>query len=113
MKEWITLSTNPTGLPGSSVRVMTLPEAPLLAAKPTDALYVPRQTDAWVPPLSIALRLAREDLAEQQNANIHDHTAMVRAATTLEIRLRQLLAAVDADCARTVRPLGERQGGAA
>lgn len=29
MKEWITLSTNPTDLPGTSVRVMTLPEAPL------------------------------------------------------------------------------------
>lgn len=29
MKEWITLSANPTGLPGESVRVMTLPEAPL------------------------------------------------------------------------------------
>ena len=105
--------SNPTDRPGTSVLVMTLPEAPAPAAQPVDALYVPRPSDTWVPPLSTALRLAREDLAVQQAANIHDHTAMVTAATTLEIRLRQVLAAVDADCARTVRPLAERQGGVA
>lgn len=113
MKEWITLSANPTGRPGSSVPALSLPEAPAPAAKPVDALYVPRPSDAWVPPLDIALRLAREDLAEQQTANIHDHPAMITAATKLEIRLRQLLDALDADCARTVRPLAERKGGAA
>ena len=108
------MTTSPIEMPGRrSVPVLSLTEAPAPAPKPTDALYVPRPSDAWVPPLSIALRLAREDLAVQQGANIHDHTAMVRAATVLEIRLRQLLAAVDADCARTVRPLAERQGGAA
>lgn len=92
---------------------MTLPDAPLSAVKPADALYVPSPSDAWSPPLSIALRLAREDLAVQQAANIHDHMAMVTAATVLEIRLRQVLDALDADSARTVRPLAERQGGAA
>lgn len=60
-------------------------------------LYEPHPSDAYVPPLSSALRLAREDLAVQQGANIHDHQAMVRAAVTLEIRLRGLLAALDAD----------------
>lgn len=100
-------------LDSGQIRVLPLNEAPLPAADPVDALYVPRPSDAWSPPLSIALRLAREDLAVQQAANIHDHTAMVTAATVLEIRLRQLLDALDAESARTVRPLAERQGGAA
>jgi hypothetical protein len=107
------MTTSPIEMPGRSTPVLSLAKAPAPAVMPVDALYVPRPSDTWVPPLSIALRLAREDLAEQQAANIHDHTAMVKAATTLEIRLRQLLAAVDADSARTVRPLAERQGGAA
>ena len=62
-----------------------------------DALYVPQPSDAYVPPLDMARRLAQEDLAAQQSASIHDHMSMVRAAVTLEIRLRQLLAALDAD----------------
>lgn len=89
--------SNPTDLPGESVRVMTLPEAPLPDAKPVAALYQPRPSDAYAPPLSTALRLAREDLAAQQGANIHDHDAMIRAAVTLETRLRLLVAALDAD----------------
>lgn len=64
---------------------------------PVEALYQPRPSDAYTPPLSSALLLAREDLAVQQGANIHDHQAMIRAAVTLEIRLRGLLAALDAD----------------
>ncbi|UJV42015.1 hypothetical protein CVT30_21175 [Streptomyces sp. AMCC400023] len=66
-------------------------------AGPFNALYVPRPSDAFAPSLSSALLLAREDLAVQQAANIHDHLAMVRAATVLETRLRLLLAALDAD----------------
>lgn len=66
-------------------------------APPVEALYVPRPSDAYTPPLSTALRLAREDLAVQQGANIHSHEAMIRAAVTLEIRLRLLLDALDAD----------------
>jgi hypothetical protein len=89
--------SNPTDLPGESVRVMTLPEAPLPDAKPVDALYQPRPSDAYAPPLSTALRVAREVLAEHQGANIHDPLAMVRAATALEGQLRLLLAALDAD----------------
>jgi hypothetical protein len=76
---------------------MTLPEAPLPDAKPVEALYRPRPSDAYAPPLSTALRLAREALAAQQGANVYDHVAMVKAAVSLEIRLRELLAALDAD----------------
>ena len=107
------MTTSPIEMPGRSVPVLSLAKAPAPVVKPTDALYVPRPSDTWVPPLSIALRLAREDLATQQAANIHDHTAMVTAATVLEIRLRQVLDALDADSARTVRPLAEGKGGAA
>jgi hypothetical protein len=76
---------------------MTLPEALSPDVRPADALYQPRPSDAYAPPLSTALRLAREDLAAQQGANIHDHHAMLRAAVVLETRLRLLLAALDAD----------------
>jgi hypothetical protein len=75
---------------------MPLHESPKVVP-PVDALYQPRPSDAYAPPLSSALRLAREDLAVQQGANIHDHHAMIRAAVTLETRLRLLLAAMDAD----------------
>ena len=67
------------------------------AVPPVEALYQPQPSDAYAPPLDIALRLAREDLAAQQGANVHDHEAMVGAAVKLEIRLRQLLRALDAD----------------
>jgi hypothetical protein len=76
---------------------MTLPEALSPDAQPSDALYQPRLSDAYAPPLSTALKLAREDLAAQQAANIHDPHAMLRAAVVLEARLRLLLAALDAD----------------
>lgn len=93
------MSASPIEMPGRSVPVLSLPEAPLPDAQPVDALYVPRPSDVYAPPLGTALRLAREDLAVQQGANIHDHQAMVRAAVMLEVRLRLLLAALDADAA--------------
>jgi hypothetical protein len=107
------MTTSPIEMPGRTVPVLSLTEAPAPAANPMDALYVPRPSDAYAPPLDIAVRLARRDLAVQQNANVQDHAAMVTAAAVLEVRLRLLLDALDADCARTVRPLVERQGGAA
>jgi hypothetical protein len=73
------------------------PQARPETVPPVQALYQPRPSDAWVPPLDSALSLAREDLKIQQGANIHDREAMIRAAVTLEIRLRLLLAALDAD----------------
>lgn len=68
-------------------------------AAPVEALYQPRPSDAYAPPLDTEIRLAREVLAEQQGVNIHDHVAMVKAAVALEIRLRLLVDALDADAA--------------
>ncbi|MFD0428987.1 hypothetical protein ACFQ60_17725 [Streptomyces zhihengii] len=48
----------------------------------------------------MALRLARKVLADKASANIHDHDAMVRAATGLEMRLRELVAALDKEAGR-------------
>lgn len=60
-------------------------------------LHDPEQAGGqWTPPLDLAIELARETLAEQQPANIYDDRAMLRAAVTLEIRLRNLLDALDA-----------------
>jgi hypothetical protein len=108
------VSTSPVEFPAHlPVAVLSLSKAPLPGVKPVDALYQPLPSDAYAPPLDIAVRLAREELARQQGANIHDHTAMIRAAATLEVRLRLLLDALDADDAAVVRPLAERKGGAA
>ncbi|MFK0154646.1 hypothetical protein ACIQVK_21545 [Streptomyces sp. NPDC090493] len=48
-------------------------------------------------PLDIAteLNMAREVLAETDPANIHDPSDMIGAATSLSIRLRTLVAAVE------------------
>ncbi|WP_413753052.1 hypothetical protein NRF20_20720 [Streptomyces sp. R-74717] len=54
-----------------------------------------KDAQAWVPPLDLALDLARATLAEQAGANIHDDRAMMSAAVHLEIRLRDLVAALD------------------
>ena len=75
------------------------PQARPVTVPPVEALYSPQPSDAYVPPLAVALRLARQDLAVQQGANIHDREHMIRAAVTLEIRLRQLLGALDAESA--------------
>jgi hypothetical protein len=49
----------------------------------------------YAPSLSEALRLARTVLEDKATANIHDHNEMIRAAVGLEMRLRQLVAALD------------------
>ncbi|MFJ3978368.1 hypothetical protein [Streptomyces sp. NPDC090021] len=59
-----------------------------------------RAAGQWTPPLDMALDLARETLAEQQQANIYDDRAMLGAAVALEIRLRNLLDALDAEAGR-------------
>ena len=43
------------------------------------------------------LRLARALVAELATANIHDHTAMMKAAVSLDFRLRSLIAALDTE----------------
>lgn len=75
------------------------PQAQPTPVPPVEALYSPRPSDAYTPPLSVAVRLAQQDLAVQQGANIHDREHMIRAAVTLEIRLRQLLGALAAESA--------------
>ncbi|WP_236243149.1 hypothetical protein [Streptomyces sp. CC228A] len=65
------------------------------------ALYdAGRDDTGWTPPLDLARYLARQALAEQQGADIHDPAAMIRAAVTLEQRLRHLLSALDVEDAR-------------
>lgn len=64
-------------------------------------LYDPKQDGTpYTPPLDAALRLARTTLAEQAAANIHDHDEMLRAAVSLEARLRALIAALDKEASR-------------
>lgn len=60
------------------------------------------ETDAlsYVLPLDSALRHARAVLDEQAPANIHDRDEMLRAAVSLEMRLRQLVAAIDKKAGR-------------
>ncbi|MFH9728327.1 hypothetical protein ACH4M4_36015 [Streptomyces sp. NPDC017254] len=48
-------------------------------------------------PLDLARRLALETLDEHATASIHDHDDMLRAAVALDLRLRSLLAALDAE----------------
>lgn len=55
----------------------------------------------YAAPVDIELQLARAELAEAATANIHDHTAMVKAATGLDYRLRALVAALDAERGET------------
>ncbi|TRV81747.1 hypothetical protein FKN01_00045 [Streptomyces sp. 130] len=65
------------------------------------ALYdAERDGSPYVPPLANALRLARATLAEKAAANIHDHDEMLRAAVSLEARLRALVAALDKEAGR-------------
>ncbi|WP_432147905.1 hypothetical protein [Streptomyces sp. bgisy029] len=65
-------------------------------------LYNP-ETDGphWTPPLDTAVRLARQALAEKATANIHNKDEMLRAAVTLDARLRSLIAALDKENERS------------
>ncbi|MFJ6810631.1 hypothetical protein ACIQRK_32285 [Streptomyces anulatus] len=63
-------------------------------------LYDPADDLPWAPSLDVALDQARRVLAEKANANIHDRDEMIRAAVSLEIRLRQLVAALDEEAGR-------------
>ncbi|MEJ8645274.1 hypothetical protein WKI68_36880 [Streptomyces sp. MS1.HAVA.3] len=47
--------------------------------------------------LGLSLGAARLTLADQQGANIYDAQAMVHAAVTLAIALRDLVASLDAE----------------
>ncbi|MYR76556.1 MULTISPECIES: hypothetical protein [unclassified Streptomyces] len=63
-------------------------------------LYAPETDASYALPLDMAIDVAREQLAESATANIHDHQALLRAAVHLEMRLRQLVAALDTEAGR-------------
>lgn len=63
-----------------------------------DPLHDPdRDARDWSPGRDLAIDLARQTLAKHATANIHDHTAMLQAATGLDYVLRDLIAALDAE----------------
>lgn len=62
-----------------------------------DPLHGPDGEPLLPASVDVELKLAREYLGKAATANIHDHGAMLRAATGLDHRLRNLLAAVDAE----------------
>lgn len=53
--------------------------------------------EAAASPLDVALAAARQASDEQQDANAHDHHAMTTAAVSLQIKLRNLIASLDAE----------------
>ncbi|MFC8583498.1 hypothetical protein ACFUGD_02810 [Streptomyces sp. NPDC057217] len=84
--------TVPTNIPSGDRRpVRVVPLATL------DPLHDSSRRPLPAPPLDIAVRVARTTLAYYEYASIHDHTAMIAAATALDVVLRDLLAALDAD----------------
>lgn len=60
-------------------------------------LYVPDHAPVVARDVNTELYLAREFTAEAAAANIHDHTAMIKAAAGLHYRLAALVAALDAE----------------
>jgi hypothetical protein len=62
-----------------------------------DPLYGPDEQPPAPAALDVELQSARELLDQLAATNIHDDTAMVKAAAGLYYRLRSLLAAVDAE----------------
>ncbi|MGW5272761.1 hypothetical protein ACWEQP_09280 [Streptomyces sp. NPDC004044] len=53
-----------------------------------------RDVRLYVPTLQLAIDRARKVLDEKALANIHDHDEMLRAATSLDFVLRDVLAAL-------------------
>lgn len=62
-----------------------------------DPLHVPVEEPPFLAPLDVELKLTRQYLGKVATANIHDHTAMLKAAVGLDHRMRALLAALDAE----------------
>ncbi len=63
-----------------------------------------REPDAGTPlptSVDVELRLAREYADKVARTNIHDRTAMLKAAVGLDYRLRALIAALDAERGET------------
>ncbi|AVH57870.1 MULTISPECIES: hypothetical protein [Streptomyces] len=62
-----------------------------------DPLHGPGEEPPFPASLDGELKLTREYLDKVATANIHDHNAMLRAATGLNYRIRSLVAALDAE----------------
>lgn len=61
-----------------------------------DPLHDPeRDARNWRPDLGLAIDLARRALDTHAESNIHNHGAMLNAATSLDFVLRDLVAALD------------------
>ena len=87
--------TDPINFPTGDRRTVAVRS---LAALLLDPLYDPaRDGVATAPPLDVAVQEARRVLAKHQPTSIHDDLGMVRATTALEVALRHLVAALDAE----------------
>lgn len=84
--------TVPTNFPSGDRRTLRVVLPPTL-----DPLHDPTRKPLPAPPLDIAVRQARWALEKHGAASIHNHTAMVSAATVLAGMLRDVLAALDAE----------------
>jgi hypothetical protein len=62
-----------------------------------DPLHGPDEEPPSPASLGIEVKLAHQLLDQVSTANIHDHTAMVKAAAGLNYRIRSLVAAIDAE----------------
>ncbi|MFE5514503.1 hypothetical protein ACFQ9J_28610 [Streptomyces sp. NPDC056529] len=84
--------TVPTNIPSGDRRpVRVVPLATL------DPLHDSSRTPMPALPLDIAVRVAREVLEQYEGASTHDLDAMIEASTALDMVLRKVLAALDAD----------------
>lgn len=87
--------TDPINFPTGDRRTVAVRH---LAAVRLDPLFDPaRDSSEWVAPLDVAVQEARRVLAKHQPTSIHDDHGMAAAATGLEIALRHLVAALDAE----------------
>lgn len=62
-----------------------------------DPLFGPTEEPLLPAPVDVELRLCRQYVDKVADANIHDHQAMLKAAVGLDHRLRNLIAALDAE----------------
>ncbi|MGW2232523.1 hypothetical protein [Streptomyces sp. NPDC001759] len=67
---------------------------------PFEPLRDPDYVDSYVYPLDMEIGITRHVLAEVAALNIHSHDDMLKAAVTLDCRVRALLASLDAEQAK-------------
>ncbi|MGH8967838.1 MAG: hypothetical protein ACRDXB_21295 [Actinomycetes bacterium] len=87
--------TTPTNWPTGDRRTHAVRP---LAALLLDPLYDPAQDGSqYVAPLDVAVRLARQVLAQSETVSIHDNRGLIGRASGLDQALRRLVAALDAE----------------